>query len=295
MKHTYQRYIWLYTLLLSHPKGLSLREINEVWENATSLNPDGKSLNRTIFQEHLSAIGEMFGVEVVCDRHAGYRYYIQTTNTLQDQANSLLLNYLSVSKAGDLKDRVVIGDVMGGVEHLGGILDAMRHNQLIEVHYQPFHKDCPIVLQGKPYGVKLYANRWYVVGKWDQYAEVRNFPLDRIKMCKTLQETFCYTADDCPSYFYENCIGTFVQGKPQRVRLRVQSHMVADFKALPFHKSQELLEENSEFADFQYFLCVTGELVRVLLSKGADIEVLEPAVLRDMVKTEAEKIWAKYK
>jgi predicted DNA-binding transcriptional regulator YafY len=66
-------------------------------------------------------------------------------------------------------------------------------------------------------------------------------------------------------------------------------------RSTPLHKSQsEGKSKHGEFAEFTYRLCVTPEMVSLLLAMGDKVEVLEPETLRERMKEEVRKMGERY-
>ena len=63
----------------------------------------------------------------------------------------------------------------------------------------------------------------------------------------------------------------------------------------PFHQSQQLMEENTEFSSFELKVLVSEEFIRNLLGYAGEIEVLEPKSLRDAVRERALQLSNLYK
>ena len=60
--------------------------------------------------------------------------------------------------------------------------------------------------------------------------------------------------------------------------------------ALPLHHSQREIIRNTNFSVFTYHLCPEFDFRMELLSKGNDVEVLEPLSLRNAIADVARKM-----
>jgi predicted DNA-binding transcriptional regulator YafY len=70
-----------------------------------------------------------------------------------------------------------------------------------------------------------------------------------------------------------------------KVQIRAYGVQADYLRSTPLHKSQsETYYKRGEFAELTYRLCVTPELVSLLLAMGDKVEVLEPQELREEMK-----------
>lgn len=283
---TYYRYIWLLnTLLDSDP--LSFEEIALLWQDDPL--SDGELPLRT-FHEHRKGIKEMFGVDIECNKSDGYRYYVKNPEALsQKRLAKWLLNAYRVPKEfatyNRMQDRVILEEIPGGKAYVDPVLDALQREVMIVVDYQSY--DGPHELYNVcPYALKAYDRRWYLLGYIKEKDAIRSIALDRILDLKITNKTFDRPKDFDARKYYANTIGIFVnEDLPvETVRIRAYGVQMEYLRSLPLHKSQqEVLTKGSEYAEFQYRLCVTPELVSSILAMGEKVVVLEPNQLRECI------------
>lgn len=287
ISRTFNRYIWLLNTLLQHGR-LTFDEISKRWQN--SCLGDGKPLALRTFHVHREAIAELFGVEVKCDAST-YEYYISSLDTLRnDRTRQWLLNSFTLSnmiEAGrNMKDRILFEDIPKGTEYIQTIIEAMQQNKELRIDYRPFHGRRAI-LHIQPYAMKVYHQRWYIVGFLKEQEGIRNIALDRILEMELTTVTFRYPDDFDAEEYYSNTVGIFVnnQLKPRKVLVRTFGIHVEYMRTLPLHHTQKEIEcKPQQYSDFQYYLCLTPELTSQLLAMGEKIEVLEPVELREEIK-----------
>ncbi|WP_307758606.1 WYL domain-containing protein [uncultured Mediterranea sp.] len=284
---TFNRYIWLLNTLLQH-KRLTFEEISERWQN--SCLSDGKPLALRTFHVHRDAIAELFGVEVACNTST-YEYYVSSPEILQnDRTRQWLLNSFTLSnmiEAGhNMKDRILFEDIPKGTEYIQTVIEAMQQSKELEIEYQPFYGH-RTTLHIQPYAMKVYHQRWYIVGYLKEQEGIRNIALDRTLNMEFTTETFRCPNDFNAEEYYSNTIGIFVNDKlkPQKVVVRAYGIHVEYMRSLPLHHTQEEIGcKHQKYSDFQYYLCLTPELTSQLLAMGEKIEVLEPVELREEIK-----------
>ncbi len=288
-----KRYVWLLNTLLQR-KSLTFKEICNLWDRS-SLN-DGKALALRTFHQHREAIAELFGVEIVCDT-ATYKYSISSPEELKNNSAQLwLFNSFAISntiEAGrNMKDRILFEDIPSGAEYAQTVVDAMQQNRVLFVDYKPFQGE-KFELYLQPYAMRVYNQRWYVVGRFKESGKIRNIALDRILRMEITDEVFVLPEDFDASDYYAHTVGIFVNEalKPQRVVLRTFAVSTEYMRTVPLHHSQrEIATNGNEYSDFEYNLNLTPELTGKILSKGDWVEVLEPKSLREEVKKYADSI-----
>ena len=71
-------------------------------------------------------------------------------------------------------------DMLKGLEHLSGLIDATINHQTIELSYQSYGKDKRQILV-YPYYIKQYNGRWFLFGMNDAKKRIESYALDRIE------------------------------------------------------------------------------------------------------------------
>ena len=292
------RYVWLLNTLMQH-KRLTFKEISDLWERS-SLN-EGKALALRTFHQHREDIAELFGVEIVCDA-ATYKYYIASPEELKNNsAQQWLFNSFAISntiEAGrNMKNRILFEEIPNGAEYAPTVVNAMQQNRVLFVDYTPFRGE-KMELYLQPYAMRVYNQRWYVVGRFKESGAIRNLALDRILRMEITDETFVLPENFDAGEYYAHTVGIFVNEelKPQRVVLRTFGVSTEYMRSVPLHHSQrEIATNGDEYSDFEYYLNLTPELTGKLLAKGDWVEVLEPKALRDEIRNKVEAMADIYK
>ena len=86
-----------------------------------------------------------------------------------------------------------------------------------------------------PYAMKVYNQRWYVVGYIREKEGIRNIALDRTLELTIGTETFVLPDDFDAEEYYANTVGIFVNEnqKPQKVVVRAFGKQVEYMRSLP--------------------------------------------------------------
>lgn len=283
-----KKYIWLVETIISAVR-ISHKELSDKWERTKELS-DGRPLHRGTFNRWREAIFDNFGIEIKCQLRGGYLYYIDNSEDIGgDKLKKWILDSFSIgnliSESLSLKDRILVEPIPSGHNYLPTLLGAMKDNYKVKTFYQPYNKE-----QGKEYVleplcVRLFENRWYVLGL-NNYNEIKIYALERIKSIETTRQSFKLPKDFDASEYFANYFGIVLDDslKLQRIVIQANKQSKEYIKSLPLHHSQRLIEESEDYADFEFYLIPTYDFVMKLLRHGAMVEVLKPESLRDTMR-----------
>ena len=298
-KDLFNRYIWLVDTIYRAGK-ITFEEISERWQrNAMS---GGEYLPQRTFHNHRAAIEELFDINIECDKRDGYRYYIENADDMeQGGIRTWLLNTFAVNnlinESHHLKRRILFEEIPSGQVHLTPIIEAMRDGLTLEITYQSYWRDEPHTFEVEPYCVKVFRQRWYLVGRNPYYDTVRIYALDRIQGLYTTDKHFAYPKTFDPQAYFHDSFGIITDEEVpvETVHLRVCHNQQPYFRALPLHRSQREVETADDHAVFEYRLRPTYDFQQEILSHGSDVEVLAPAWLREEIKKKLEQAAEMYR
>lgn len=293
-----EKYIWLIDTIYKAKK-ISFSDISLLWRDYVGLNVE-EGLHRATFNRWRDDIYLQFGIIISCQRSGGYKYYIENPEVIENNklkkwlldtiaTSNLINNHISISH------RILVNKIPSGNEYLSSIINALKKNTRIIITYQQFDGDkhrFPI----DPYCLKLFENRWYVLGK-NNWEQIRIYCLDRILEIQVLDEHFELPTNFNAAEFFAPYFGVAIgyDIKPQRIVFRAYDahrHYIAH---LPLHDSQKTIEDTEEYADFELYVAPTYDFVMKLLSFGTMIEVLEPVSLRNTMRDWVTELHEMYK
>ena len=292
--HTlFKEYIWLINTIAKTNK-ISLEEINRRWIE-TDMS-EGVEFSRRTFIRHKNSIEDMFGIFIECDKKDGFRYYIDNVEVLREHTvQNWTLSTLSVSNiVGDgisIQDRIIIESVPVDNDYLTIIINAMKTKHKLVISYKKYGDELPKDVLIEPYCLKMFKQRWYVVGHC-KGGEYKIYSLDRIVMIIVDKATFKMDQTfDAHSFFSEYFgILRMETVKCEKVVLRAFGKERFYLRDLPMHSSQRVRFECEEYADFHYRLRPTSDFCSHLLSRAAQIKVIEPQWLADKVRDTARGV-----
>lgn len=280
-----QKYIWLINILWNY-KSLSYKEISAKWIQNTMLS-DGNPLSRATFNRWRAHIEDLFHVKIMCNRALGSTYYIENLDVLKrnDMCN-FIIDSLSVGNIIyenlSLKDRILIDHKPSGYIYLQPILSAMKENKVLELSYLSYEYPVQQTFQFEPYCVKLFENRWYILGRNLSKNTLLCYGLDRIVNMSIKETHFKLPPLFSAEKFYQHLYGIVSEGsdKAERIIIRAYKNHKKYLESLPLHHSQQKIAETEEYTDFELYLAPKYDFIMRLLHDGALLEVITPLSLR---------------
>lgn len=291
------KYIWLIDTIFSAGH-ISREEIDRRW--CRSLLSEGEmSIPPRTFHRWRIAIEELFQISIAFNKSKGY--YIEDRSDIERNTmrkwliNTFAVNNL-INEGEHLRKNICFEEVPSGNRFLTTILESIRDRVILQVSHKGFTKPEPTSFTLKPYGLKIFKQRWYVLAESDyQDKRLLVYALDRFESMERTEESYEIPEDfDVEKYFRHSYGVTGLNAKPALVRLKVNASQVKYFRTLPLHHSQQEEETTPDYSIFTYLLVPTYELRQELLSHGSDVEVLSPEPLRAQMKEIAEHMAASY-
>ena len=294
----FKEYIWLVNTIY-HAKAISLADINRKWL-LTDMS-DGIEMARTTFYRHKCAIEDIFGIIIECDKKNGNKYYISNERVLNEESvQNWMLSTLSVGniveESQSLHDRILLEHIPSGGERLQQVIRAMKESRSIQITYRRYTSASSSSFILDPYCVKLFRQRWYLVGKLSN-GLLATFAFDRMEELEILHKKFKIEEDFDARDFFSESFGIVVDEKipMQRIVLRAYGYEPYYMRDLPLHHTQREINTTEEYADFELTLRPTSDFKTKLISRGEWLEVLEPQTLADEIRDWHQKAVDRYK
>ncbi len=287
-----QKYIWLVqTFIRAGERGLSLNEISDRWENRFD-----SPYSRRTFNNHREAIDEVFGIRIECNRSSN-RYFVRGSEDVSDEnAESAWLintftvnNMLSLGKER-LSGRVAVEDIPSGHRHLTSVMEAMTESREIIIEYQKYTSEEASTYTLRPYAVKEFAKRWYIIGYCIERDDLRVYGLDRVKSLEVTEKTFRMPSGFDVEETFATSFGIYIpEGPGQTITFRTSPTEARFLRDLPIHPSQQETASDDDSVTFSIFVYPNRALIMEFCKYGSRIEVLSPAPLRRQVAAELHK------
>ncbi len=199
----------------------------------------------------------------------------------KDVSDNEISEYIDFEKVPEMK----------GSEFLGPLLNAIMKKKVLALVYQGFDKPRPYTHTFHPYLLKEYRNRWYVFGYNAYWGELRTYALDRIKSLSPKPMEDYREAEHPPREYFRNIIGItrFDDSEPTKIILKFSKQQAPYILTQPLHESQQIIEKTDDYTIISLNVHPSPELEILLLGWHSEVEVLEPAEMRERVKFLSEK------
>ena len=285
----FQRLIWLVDTVYSAGH-ISREEIDRRWASSSYNDMHESQYGERNFHRHRETISELFGIDIVCNRYTK-EYSISSLGAAESKGvRTWLVNTFAIQNmvnlAGDMKDRIIFESIPEGSRYLSAIVSAMKDNRKLQVTYQRFDRPEPHTFLLAPYCLKVFKQRWYLVGKPDDHPEEKEprvYALDRVKGIETSDMTFKLPNTFDAEHFFDNYFGVDRrQSEVKHVRIKTDANTANYIRTLPLHTSQVEVERADEYSIFTYHIVTTYDFIQELRSHGPNLEVLEPIDLRKL-------------
>ena len=293
------KYVFLVqTFVEAGEAGLSWPEVAFRWENRY-----GEPYARRSFGNHRKAVEEVFGIAITCDRSTN-RYRINESESAVDKReavdyliNTFTVNSLLTLGKERLSGRVSVEDVPSGQKFLTVIMQAMLDNAVLHLEYRKYLSSEVDRRTVRPYALKEFAKRWYLVAFSVEARTLRVYALDRIASLERTEARFRMPESFDIGREFEASYGIYLpeEGQtPALVKLRTTLREAAYLQDLPLHPSQTLLSQEGECCLFALRVIPNPNFIMELCKHGAGLEVLEPESVRESVKQALNKALRQY-
>lgn len=286
--------------LLSRRGSMSLKEINEHFKYSSIY--DGEIIPRT-FARYKDFIELNFPCRI--EYNASTREYSLKRDTLYGEDGSLynyLLSAFHIESMTELavkhRDKVKLLMPPTGVENVQTVLEAIDQSKGLLCDYFSFNKKTKKEHRLIPYFLKTWEQRWYLVAEPDNHHHgLSVFALERMDNLRLTEEKMQPSNDITVDEYFDGSFGVNHSDEQVPVRLVVKVYgSQADYvRALPIHESQREIETTEEYALFEYRVVPCYNLFQQLLWHRERLEVMEPASVREEMKSIVKSLAEIYK
>ena len=283
------KYVFLVqTFVEAGETGLTWSQVQRRWEDRY-----GTEYPRRSFANHRAAVEEVFGIAITCDRSTN-RYRIDAAESAVDKReaveyliNTFTVNSLFTLGKERLSGRVAVEDVPSGQEWLTVAMQAMLDNAVLSITYHKYLSTETDRRTVRPYAVKEFAKRWYLVAYSEDAGALRTYALDRIQTMERTGERFKMPKDFDVDTLFRDSYGIYLpEGeKPVLVKLKATEREAAYLQDLPLHPSQVSIGPGL----FALTVIPNPNFLMELCARADRLEVLEPLELRQAVQQVLKK------
>ncbi|RZK01546.1 MAG: WYL domain-containing protein [Flavobacterium sp.] len=248
---------------------------------------------RTLYRLN-ETLARDFGIEIVFD-YANNGYFFDEENSSNPESFLSLLEILTTAElfSTSFKEKnnalsFVEFENKAAIEHIPNfkiVLDAIQQQLPVTFrHYSFYHlKEEEYTL--KPYFLKQYQNRWYVIGEIEK--GYRTFGIDRIESITIGTKKFKAKTEEAKDKF-SHVIGlNYVDHEIEKIHLSFHISQKPYIVSLPLHHSQKEIKTNSENSfDIELRIHPNFEFRQQVLKYGSLVKVVEPKWLAEEIKEE---------
>lgn len=287
--------LWLVALLQKH-KRLTFAEINHYWLQDEDIS-GGIALPRRTYTDYIHSIEDILGIIIECDKRTNtYFIVVQDDGGLSQWLISTFSIGQLVQESQTVRDRILLEQPAKGMEYFNLIVESFRRGCCLEAGYRKFEDAAPYRCHLRPYCLKSYGGRWYLLAIKDNGEHPITLALDRMTEMRLFSEDLWQPEETfSPSQHYAYSFGVWGgQGEPPVIRLRVYGRERNYLRTQPLHPSQKEQKIDDETSDFTLRCHATRDLLLHLLSHGQGIEVIEPQQFREEMAQEVRGMSLRY-
>lgn len=297
-----KRYAWVVELLLKFRR-LTITQISREWMRSSLSELDNEPLNRKTWYRCFEDIGMIYGIIIeVSSKKDGSRWSIVNREVLHGQDvqkwmlscvahRNLLEEFLGMYNRTDIEGF----PSENGMLH--PIAKAMKADRKIKVWYRRYGRSEIKQYIVEPYFIKTYIHRFYVLCKFNT-GHFYTLSFDRIMRVEIMAEKFNFPNDLFAQDYFQDSFGVIVPNNGEQaedVIIRAKGDAVFYLEDVPLHRSQHMIKETSDYADFRLHLRVTNDFIGAILHQGHRLEVISPAPVRQRVRECLEKALSQYR
>ncbi|HHX77127.1 MAG TPA: WYL domain-containing protein, partial [Firmicutes bacterium] len=135
-----------------------------------------------------------------------------------------------------------------------------------------------------PYILEIYEGCWHVVGYCHLRNSIRDFRVSRIIRMALTDESFVK-----PQNFYQNYkryrFDKLYGGDKTKIRLLFTGHAARLIEEYEYNKA-DLLQKTTDGLIFERTVALSPDILKWILSFGAEVKVLEPVSLKKQITKE---------
>ncbi|ADV44832.1 WYL domain-containing protein [Bacteroides helcogenes] len=284
MIHEYKFCLWLIDTL--GKQSLLLSEIQERWMRS-SANDEGIPLTARSFLRYYKKACSLMYVDIECNKSTNRYELIWPEDFKGRELHNWLLSAFRVSCLAQRVNQhadVMIEPAPPAACLLQDVMDAIDRKRTLRFTYKS-HYQIPHDIVFYPAFVRLFKQRWYVIGEVKGRNYTRTFALERMTGVEVLEGEKAKFSSGLkkilkPEIYFEHCFGIIRQFEPITIRYRAFWPQNAYLKDAPLHSSQVEVEHTDDYTDFEIFVRPTYDLKQELLWHRDKLAVLSPESFR---------------
>ena len=267
----------------------TFKEIDEFLKRESELRGYNLRKSKRTIQRDIEDINSIFDVNI----HFNFRQGVYTIASKEDHYDKNLRMVEALDLFNALKITENISSSIHfekrssrGTENLNGLLHAIQNLVFVSFIYNPFKDEKTIHKIVKPFALKEFKNRLYLIAHDPKYNYLKVYALDRITNLEITNNKFCIPSDfNVEDHFkYSFGIMNTVGNNPQEIILSFEPLQGKYIKSLPLHHTQKVISESNNELRIKLYLVITYDFVMEILSFGSKVKIIEPLNLIEEIK-----------
>ena len=166
-------------------------------------------------------------------------------------------------------------------------MEAMNENREVAITYQKYTSQDSGSYTLRPYAVKEFAKRWYIIGYCLEREALRVYGLDRVHSLDILEERFEMEKGFDVDELFATSFGIYLPEEAAKtITFRTSATEAKYLRDLPIHSSQEEVSSDGRTVTFSIFVCPNRNLIMEFCKYGDRLEVLSPESIRNQVASQ---------
>lgn len=245
-------------------------------------------ISKRTIQRDLKDINSLFGINIEYNRiRKGYHILSGEGKSINFEWLMQIFDLMTTLHLTDDLHEYILPNPPGdqGLKHLSFLLDNIRNKQTIHFEYTSFQKSGSTKRKVKPYALKEFQRRWYLIAEDKSDKIIKSFALERMLNPGREFEYFVPPDVTYIRELYKNSFGiySYHNEPPASVVLRFNPDQAGYLKSLPLHHSQIVKKDNSKEFVIEIYVFLSFDLVMKILSYGNKVEVLKPMTFRNYI------------
>ncbi len=301
-------YLWRYGKIVDKVKQQPyitktdlLQYLESETENVKHLDDEMEvGISARTLERDLREIRNLVGIGIEYSRSMR-GYYIEGDNVFGETALLRMVEsfemFHSLNVAQDLENVVYPEkERPQGMEYLYGLIHAIKNRICVRFVYTKYWDDESRTRSGKPYAIKEFNRRWYVLLQDDGDKRLKVFGLDRMSALEITSERFSASPQPDVEAMFAPCFGVTIpaNAEPQEVILAFTPLQAKYVKSLQLHHTQKVVSETEDELRISLNVYLTFELEKQILSYGEEVKVIRPQILADTIRERLEKTLKRY-
>lgn len=180
------------------------------------------------------------------------------------------------------------------------LLTGARETQTVRIHYHSLRSKRNAARNVDPHHILNMQGDWYLFAYDQEHQKICQFQLHRIKKATLTKKVFIRDPNFSPTTIIEKSFSNFASDEdPVTLRLHIHGDMADLLAGRVFHPHQTVVPRKTGF-EITFPVSAAGNrpyyhVIQWILGMGSDVDILEPADLKERVKKEVNAMTVRLK